>query len=205
MSSVTCSVTVYLSVSYFPLSPPPFVAATALAPVRSRPSFFHHIWSNHAHGIRTISLHSPIIGLVAIYCTTVLCLFRAYSTISLNPASCIAFSGGGYSQLPSPYRCGCLPVIILATLCWNPPRDQTMQKFIIHISDLYISTTCTTTFKNIPDTLGMATSLISILVRWAQPFRAFQSFPTTNGQFLSDAAMILPKYLMIFPVSIGHY
>ena len=53
----------------------------------------------------------------------------------------------------------------------------------------------TTAFKNTPNTLGLAPSLPSLLIRRAQLFRALQRLTTTAGQSSSDAIVTRPKYL----------
>ena len=134
MYLVPFSVSFYLSVSSSPLSP--FLSSydtTAIAPTRSSTSYSYHCLATHSPGIRTVSLHSPRIGLVKIYCATVLYLFIIYSPISSNPASCISIFSGNYYKIPSTCRVGFLPVICLDTLCLNPPRSQPMRGVITHI------------------------------------------------------------------------
>ena len=111
------------------------------------------------------------------YCASVFCLFRKYSPISLNSASCIAVSSGIYSQLPSTLRFGYLPVIRLSTLFLNPLRDRPMRGVIYHVYDPKISTSFKTAFKKTPDTFGLAPSLPSNLVSQAQIFWPFLRFP----------------------------
>ena len=88
-----------------PLSPPPSTpadaASAALAPNRSSPSCYHHLLEIHAPGLCTIFSQKSIIGYVAVYYTTVFCLFRKYAPISSTPYSSISISRGGYSQIPS--------------------------------------------------------------------------------------------------------
>ena len=154
MYLVTCSVSVYLYVSSSPLSSSHTSAATIeLAPARSRTSYYYHFLANHAPGIRTVSSHRPRISRVAIYCATVLCLFRTYSPISSNPSSCIPIFRGNYYKITSTCRFVCLPVICLDTLCWTPPRAWPMRGVITHVYDPKKSTACTTSFKNTPKPL----------------------------------------------------
>ena len=51
-----------------------------------------------------------------------------------------------------------------------------------HVSNLNISTVCTTTLNNIPDTRGLSPYRPSILSIRAQIFCAFQRFPNNSGQ-----------------------
>ena len=74
---------------------------------------------------------------------------------------------------------------------------------ITHVYAPKIRTVCTTALKNIPDTLGLYPSLPGILDRRSQLFRAFLRFPTTAGQFPSEAVKICPKYLKDVTVSSG--
>ena len=102
MSLFTSSFAVYLSVSSSPIPPTPSTdTAASLAPTRSRSSCYHKLLATHATGIRTISSHMSIIVHVAMYCAAVLCFFKTYPPISLNPASYITVSSVGYYQLPS--------------------------------------------------------------------------------------------------------
>ena len=173
----------YLSVSSYSLSPSsPATAAVNLYPTSSSYSFSQHLLATHAPGILTFSSHRSRIGRVAMYCATVFCLFITYSPISLHPYSCIAVSSGGYYQLSSTFRFDCLPVILMDTMCWNPTRAWPMRGVINHLSDRKISTAFTTSFKNTPETLELASYLPSILFRWAQLLRAFRRFPTTANQ-----------------------
>ena len=132
MYLVPCSIYVYLSVSSCLISP--YCSSTAtiyLAPSRPRTSCFYHFLATHSPGIRTVSSHRPRIVRVAIYCATILCLFRTYSPISSNPASCIPIFSGDYSKIPSTCRFVCPPVICLDTLCWKPPWAWPMRGVVL--------------------------------------------------------------------------
>ena len=151
MYLVPCSVSVYLSISSSPLYPSPSSASTtALVPARSRTSYPYQFLAIHSPGIRTVSSHRPRIGCVTIYCANVLWLFRKYSPVSSKPASCISIFSGNYYKIPSTCRFGCLPVICMDTLCWNPPRARPMQGFITHVYNPKRSTACTTALKKNP-------------------------------------------------------
>ena len=168
------TVSAYVSIYSSSLSPSPSDAAAAtLGPDIYSPFCYHHLLATHSYDICTVYLHRSIIVRITIYCATAFCLFGKYSTISSNPASCISISIGGYSQLPPACCFGCLPVIRLDTLCWNPPRDRPMRGVTNHVSDPKRSTACKTVLQNIPDTPRLAPSLPSILVSQGQTFCAF--------------------------------
>ena len=78
-----------------------------------------------------------------------------------------------------------------------------MRGVITHVSDLNISTACTTALKNIPETLGMSPSHPRIIYRRTQIFRDFMMFPATDGQSSSSAIKTRPRYLKGVTVSIG--
>ena len=93
-------VATYLSYSSPSLSPSSAAVTTAVASTRSNNSFYHHLVVTHAPDLHTVSSKMSIIGCVTIYSATVFYLFRTYAPIYSNPASSIAVSKGGYSQLP---------------------------------------------------------------------------------------------------------
>ena len=72
-----------------------------------------------------------------------------------------------------------------------------------HVSDPKSNNTCTTTLKNILDTLWSTPSWPRILIRRAQLFRSFFKFPTNTRQSLSPAAKTRPRYLNKVTSSIG--
>ena len=74
---------------------------------------------------------------------------------------------------------------------------------IYHVSAPTSRTAYTTTFKKIPDTLGLAPSPPIKIHRQDQIFQASHKTPTTDGQYLSKAVKIHPKYLKYLTVSSG--
>ena len=64
-----------------------------------------------------------------------------------------------------------------------------------HVSNLNISTVCTTTLNNIPDTLGLEPSRPIILISRAQLFRAVIRFPTTARQLSYTTVKTIHIYL----------
>ena len=66
---------------------------------------------------------------------------------------------------------------------------------ITHVSSTKIKTALTNTLKNIPDTLGLAPYLPSILDSRSQIIQAFRRFPTTAFQSSPKAVKTLPTYL----------
>ena len=76
-----------------------------------------------------------------------------------------------------------------------------MQGFITHASNPNIITACTNSLKKVPDTLGLAPSLPSILVSRTQLFCSFRKFPTNARKLSSNAVKICPNYLKDVTVS----
>ena len=70
-----------------------------------------------------------------------------------------------------------------------------MKGFINHAYDPKRSTNCTTSLKNIPDTLGFTPSLPNILNNRAQLFLSFRRFTTTAFQSSYDDVIIRTRYL----------
>ena len=75
--------------------------AAACAPSKSNPSCSQHFLETHVPNLRNVSSHRPRTSRIKIYCGTIFCLFRNYTSTSSNPASCITYSKVGYYQLPS--------------------------------------------------------------------------------------------------------
>ena len=86
------------------------------APYTYRPDCYHHLQDTLVPGLRKDRSQRSRIGHVAIYCTTVFCLFVLYFPIPYKPASTIDSYNDGYSKIPPPSLLGCLPVRCCATL-----------------------------------------------------------------------------------------
>ena len=121
-------------------------SSTALffAPSKLMLDCYHHRQDTLTSGCRVSHSQRSRTGRVAINCTTVFCLLVTDFLISSNPASPIAFAKGGYSQLPYPRLCGCLPGIHSATLCRKLSRDCSILGVSTHVSAPNRSTTCAT-------------------------------------------------------------
>ena len=79
------------------------VASLLLSPSRYRPTCYHHCRDTLAPCLRVDRSQRSRISRIAIYCATVFCLLMVYVLIPLNPASGIASSNDGYSQLSPPH------------------------------------------------------------------------------------------------------
>ena len=87
------------SIDFYPSEFASTAAALFFSYSKSRPACSHHLRDTLAPGPRSDFLQRPRIGHVAIYCATVCCLLVMYIPIPPKPASTIASSNGGYSQL----------------------------------------------------------------------------------------------------------
>ena len=173
------------------------------APSKSRPACSHHLQDNLAPGLRADRSQRFRIGRVAIYCANVLCLLVMYFLIPMNPASTIAYSNGGYSQLPPTRLLGCLLVSRRATLCWKLPRARSILGVSTHVSAPNNNTACVTALKNCPDTFGSYPSRLNIRDNRPQLFLALWRLNTTAGQSSSIAVITRPRYLNAVTVSNG--
>ena len=114
---------------------PTVASATARAPYRYNPYYYHQILETCTPGLRTASTQRSRIFCIEIYCSTVLWIFRMYSSTPYRPASCINSSNEGYSQIPSWSRHNFFPVIRTSTLYWNPSIPWPVQGVRTHVSD----------------------------------------------------------------------
>ena len=119
-------------------------AARFFAPSRSNLACSHHRQDTLAPGRQVACSHRSIIGRVAIYCATVLCLRVIDFRIPSSPDSPSASARGGQSQIPSYFRCGCFPVSLLANLDWKLSMDFSILWVRTHVSDPKSSTTWAT-------------------------------------------------------------
>ena len=71
------------------------------------------------------------------------------------------------------------------------------------VSDLKISTACTTALKNKPDTLRAAPSRLRMCIILLQTALAWDKFITNTGQSSSSAESTRPRYLKEFTISRG--
>ena len=123
------------------------------------------------------------------------CLLVMYFPIPLKPASTIASSNGGYSQLLYPRLPRCLPVSRRATLCWKLPRARSILGVITHVSYPNNNTACVTALKTFPGTFESAPSRLNIRDNRPQLFLDLRRLPTTAGQSSSTAVSTRPRYL----------
>ena len=114
---------------------------------------------------------------------------------SYSPASSIVSYRGGYVHTP-PLLCqSCLPISLWATLWRNSPNTLPICGVITYLSDPYSITDCTTVKDIWPKIWASATSLTRTLVSHSHFRLVFRRFLTTDGQSLSVAVRIRPRYL----------
>ena len=98
-------------------------------------------------------------------CATVFCFRIIDVLIPTLPVSFITPANGGYTQLLSFLRRGCLPVIFLSTLDWKLSRAFSICAFNTHVSDPKSNTAWFMAMYNALDTFGSAPYLPSTLYR----------------------------------------
>ena len=146
-------------VPWYSLAPPsassgsPSISASSAnrAPSNSTPSYSHHRLDTRILSLRTASSQRSRISCVTIYFETLFWLVITYDYTSSKPASRIASSKGGYSQLPF-WSHGWILLIQWATLWWKPPRSLSVWVVIAHLSNPKRRTAWTTALKKISDT-----------------------------------------------------
>ena len=103
-------------------SPPSFSASTAatyLDPAILIPACTHHCIPTHTPGEISVPSQRPISDSVAMYCATVFCCRRMYSSIVWNPASSLAVVAKVYLHFPSGFRRWIFPVSRLSNWSWK--------------------------------------------------------------------------------------
>ena len=140
-------------------------------------------------------------------CSDVLCdRFLAPPDVVLNfqePRLLPCCCRQGVRPLTVRFVRGSLPVSRLATCYWTPPRAFPMCEVNTQVSNLKISTACTTGLKNKPDTHCASPSLLRIRVILFHTSLARDKFVTTSGKFLSAAKISRPRFLKEVTISRG--